>query len=170
MTTAYKTTGIKNKFKTVFYGPGWHEGTPRMGLYEEIPKIDPKKPPVKYDPDMQTSLLIYCFLQSLITVGYLNFVLLKLDSFNIRFLQALAFWIILTLFTVGKLMDNENKCKQIELFRALCGLLVSRIFNFSDFDISMPWVKLLQFVYLGSSIFMIYSILAPKSEKEIKKD
>jgi alkylglycerol monooxygenase len=30
-----------NKFKRVFYGPGWSEGKPRMGIRSDLPAVDP---------------------------------------------------------------------------------------------------------------------------------
>lgn len=31
--------GWKNKLKVIFYGPGWQPGKPRLGLYEDLPKV-----------------------------------------------------------------------------------------------------------------------------------
>jgi len=35
----YSTPGLVNKFKVLFYGPGWAEGKPRLGLESDIPKV-----------------------------------------------------------------------------------------------------------------------------------
>ena len=36
---AWKTQGVANKFKAVFYGPGWVEGGPRMGDPSQLPEV-----------------------------------------------------------------------------------------------------------------------------------
>lgn len=30
---------ISDKLSTIFKGPGWHKGTPRLGLHEELPEV-----------------------------------------------------------------------------------------------------------------------------------
>ncbi|KAG0176983.1 hypothetical protein DFQ28_004515, partial [Apophysomyces sp. BC1034] len=63
------TQGFTNKLKVLFYGPGWHEGTPRTGLYEEIPEIDIDHPPPKYNPPLTTAINFYAVVQT----GVVNF-------------------------------------------------------------------------------------------------
>lgn len=33
-------SGMINKFKAVFYGPGWFPGAPKLGFYEQLPEVD----------------------------------------------------------------------------------------------------------------------------------
>ena len=37
---AWNTPGIVNKFKAVFYGPGWVKGGPRLGDPTQLPEVD----------------------------------------------------------------------------------------------------------------------------------
>jgi len=32
-------TGLVEKFKAVFYGPGWFPGTPRLGNLDDLPDV-----------------------------------------------------------------------------------------------------------------------------------
>ena len=38
-TRVINTPGVLNKFKVVFYGPGWDVGKPRLGYIHEIPEV-----------------------------------------------------------------------------------------------------------------------------------
>lgn len=32
-------SGLGNKFKAIFYGPGWVPGSPKLGYYEQLPEV-----------------------------------------------------------------------------------------------------------------------------------
>jgi len=35
----FSVSGMVNKWKSLFYGPGWMPGTPRLGNYDELPEV-----------------------------------------------------------------------------------------------------------------------------------
>eukprot|EP00164_Ancoracysta_twista_P002199 GFYU01002906.1.p1 GENE.GFYU01002906.1~~GFYU01002906.1.p1 ORF type:complete len:472 (+),score=115.39 GFYU01002906.1:51-1418(+) len=58
--------GLSNKLKVWFYGPGWHPGTPRTGLLEEIPDI--KAPQPRYNSTVHGFLYFYVLVHFVITL------------------------------------------------------------------------------------------------------
>ena len=55
--TAWSTPGLMNKVWVFLKGPGWAPGKPRLGLIQEIPKVD--RPAPKYNPTLARSFQIY---------------------------------------------------------------------------------------------------------------
>ncbi|KAF7726604.1 hypothetical protein EC973_008568 [Apophysomyces ossiformis] len=67
--TCYAAPTLSSKMKVLFYGPGWHEGTPRTGLLEEIPPIPTDAPPQKYDPAVPMALDIYVVIHFVLLIA-----------------------------------------------------------------------------------------------------
>ncbi|KAF9352945.1 hypothetical protein BGX26_009256 [Mortierella sp. AD094] len=114
------TPGVANKFKVVFYGPGWHPGTPRTGLLSEIPDIDLKNPPEKYDPVLPSKFNYYVCAHftivlvvgsALLAEGYKILPLWQTQAISIAFLISLV--------TLAKIMDAKPYGLKAELFRTL---------------------------------------------------
>ncbi|KAJ3267921.1 hypothetical protein HDV01_003721 [Terramyces sp. JEL0728] len=168
-TTAYNTPGFTNKLKVFFYGPGWHEGTPRLGDPEEIPKIDQKSPPVKYDPPMNSSTAWYTALHSVALVGFVDFALLNAKVFPNRYSQALAGWIFIGFYSVSKMMENKKSATAIEFVRMATGLGLSalvaknQVLNFSP-----SLINGLRVFYGASGLYMGYKLI--KSLNKQKKE
>ncbi|RUP51234.1 hypothetical protein BC936DRAFT_149336 [Jimgerdemannia flammicorona] len=74
--TAWSTRGLVNKFKVIFYGPGWHDDTPRTGLLSEIPVIPKELPSAKYDHIVPGWVNPYVFVHFVILLGATAIVLL----------------------------------------------------------------------------------------------
>jgi len=68
VTTFRSTKGIRDKLRVLFYGPGWHKGTGRLGNVLEIPDVH--RPQMKYDRSMGEEVLwLYVAWQTALILG-----------------------------------------------------------------------------------------------------
>ncbi|KAJ2959285.1 hypothetical protein NQZ79_g5196 [Umbelopsis isabellina] len=117
--TCWATSGITNKLKVLFYGPGWHEGTPRTGLLEEIPLIAKDVPPEKHDPTVPKAVNIYVVSHFALLI-VINSILLDMKHVlefkyaSIAF--AFVFW---TLTSFGWIFDHKKLAIETEFLRTM---------------------------------------------------
>ncbi|KAG0343902.1 hypothetical protein BG004_004901 [Podila humilis] len=118
--TVLSTPGFTNKLKVVFYGPGWHEGVPRTGLLSEIPEVDIKNPPIKYDPILPRRFNYYIAFHFLI-VSAVSSPLLA-GGYKVLPLwqtQLISLAILSSFVCLSKVMDAKSYGLKAELFRCL---------------------------------------------------
>ncbi|KAF9418011.1 hypothetical protein BGZ94_009808 [Podila epigama] len=118
--TVLVTPGFTDKLKVVFYGPGWHPGVPRTGLLSEIPEVDLKNPPKKYDPILPARFNYYIVLQFAI-VAVMSSGLLA-EGYKILPLwqtQAVCIATLISFLTMSKIMDAKPSGLKVELARTL---------------------------------------------------
>lgn len=124
--TFWSTTGILNKFKVLFYGPGWHDDTPRTGLLEEIPLIAKDIPPQKYDPSLSLGINIYVVAHFAVLVA-VNGILLdhKPGELDFSVVVTTSTYIFSTLTTFGYIFDHKQWAIEYEFIRSLlvCGAI-----------------------------------------------
>ncbi|KAG0322823.1 hypothetical protein BGZ99_003135 [Dissophora globulifera] len=116
----WATPGLGNKFKVVFYGPGWHPGVPRLGLLSEIPDVDLKNPPVKYDPVLPSKFNYYIAVQ--FTIVMVVGSLLLAEGYKILPLwqtQFISVMFLISLVALSKVMDAKPYGLKAELTRTL---------------------------------------------------
>ncbi|KAG0306388.1 hypothetical protein BGZ98_002464 [Dissophora globulifera] len=116
----WATPGLGNKFKVVFYGPGWHPGVPRLGLLSEIPDVDLKNPPVKYDPVLPSKFNYYIAVQ--FTIVMVVGSLLLAEGYKILPLwqtQFISVMFLISLVALSKVMDAKPYGLKAELARTL---------------------------------------------------
>lgn len=120
--TAWNTEGLVNKVKVFVYGPGWAPGKPRTGLIEDIPDI--KAPCERYNPLMSNWCNAYVFVHFVsFTCGYLLLAFNFLNLSGMRF-HLLAAFVILSMTSVGAIMDGKYYAPLFELFRCLTFFVV----------------------------------------------
>lgn len=124
--TFWSTSGMLNKFKVLFYGPGWHDNTPRTGLLEEIPLIAKDIPPQKYDPSLSLGINIYVVSHFAVLI-VVNGILLDHKSGELDFSVVLAAstYIFSTLTTFGYIFDHKRWAIEFEFLRSMfvCGAI-----------------------------------------------
>ncbi|KAF9581864.1 hypothetical protein BGW38_000962 [Lunasporangiospora selenospora] len=114
------TPGFTDKLKVLFYGPGWHPGVPRTGLLEEIPEVDVKNPPKKYDPILPSKFNYYVGFHFAIVIAVGSALLA--EGFKILPLwqsQAISIAFLLSLVSLAKIMDAKSFGLKVELARTL---------------------------------------------------
>lgn len=176
------TPGFADKLKVVFYGPGWHPGVPRTGLLEEIPDIDVKNPPIKYDPKLPMLFNYYVALQALIASAMGSALLAGgyqvLPQWQT---QVLAINTLVSFTTIGKVMDVKPNGLKLELVRTLATFFIAEFVARSGYWDQTYWQRrgtlaladtcLLSTVFLGWCVYKYgnnWTSLTPAVAKQDK--
>ncbi|XP_007944857.1 alkylglycerol monooxygenase [Orycteropus afer afer] len=121
-TTFWTTPGFFNKFSVIFKGPGWGPGKPRLGLSEEIPEVTGKE--IAFSSPASQLLKTYAIVQfALMLAFYEETFAYKTALSQITLLLRIGF-IILTLTSIGFLMDQRPEAAIMETFRCLVFLVL----------------------------------------------
>ncbi|KAF9980174.1 hypothetical protein BGZ65_005449 [Modicella reniformis] len=157
------TPGIANKFKVVFYGPGWHPGVPRLGLLSEIPDVDLKHPPKKYDPILASKFNYYIAFHFAIVMIVGSAVLA--EGYKILPLwqtQAICVAFLLSLTALSKIMDAKSYGLKVELTRTLGVFFLAEFVARSGYYEQTYWERrstlLVADTFFVSSVFLGWNI------------
>jgi sterol desaturase/sphingolipid hydroxylase (fatty acid hydroxylase superfamily) len=105
--------GISNKFKSLFYGPGW---TYAPQSEKEIVH--------KYRVPLSTKMIAYLGFMFLQTIAFSSYVLFSYKTMPSNMVIILASVSIFSLWSIGNLADNKKYAVWIEVFRVvLIGVL-----------------------------------------------
>uniref|UniRef100_A0A8D1AAJ7 Alkylglycerol monooxygenase n=2 Tax=Sus scrofa TaxID=9823 RepID=A0A8D1AAJ7_PIG len=136
-TTFWATPGFFNKFSVMFKGPGWSPGKPRLGLSEEIPEV--KGNEVPFSSSASQLLRIYAVVQfALMLTFYEETFADKAALSQVTLLLRVCF-IILTLTSIGFLLDQKPKAAVLETFRCLLFLMLCRFGHLKPFIPSLSF-------------------------------
>ncbi|KAG0222647.1 fatty acid hydroxylase superfamily-domain-containing protein [Mortierella sp. GBAus27b] len=157
------TPGIANKFKVVFYGPGWHPGVPRTGLLSEIPDVDLKNPPKKYDPALPSKFNYYIGFHfaivsvvgsGLLAEGYKILPMWQTQSICVAFL--------ISLISLAKIMDAKSYGLKVELARTLGIFFLAEFVARSGYYQQTYWERrgtlVIADTFFVSSVFLGWNI------------
>ncbi|KAG2237640.1 fatty acid hydroxylase superfamily-domain-containing protein [Thamnidium elegans] len=167
--TCWSTPGLVNKFKVLFYGPGWHDDTPRTGLLEEIPLIAKDVPPQKYDPSLSLGINIYVLIQFALVIA-VNGLLLDHQpgvlDFSVEFVTAGYVFVTLTVF--GRIFDQKTWAIETEFVRTLgvCGIIEIA----KQKGLLPQQIIVLQLLHLFGGLWFISTQKSYLKKKEIKKE
>ncbi|XP_041039093.1 alkylglycerol monooxygenase isoform X1 [Carcharodon carcharias] len=113
--TFWATPGINNKISVIFNGPGWEPGKPRLGCLEDIPTINGKEMP--HNPQIPAWLQLYAMLHFTFILGvYMHIFANKSALSEITILLGIGY-IMLTLTSVGLMMENRSSVALLETIR-----------------------------------------------------
>ncbi|XP_036912152.1 alkylglycerol monooxygenase isoform X3 [Sturnira hondurensis] len=138
-TTFWATPGFFNKFSVIFKGPGWGPGKPRLGLNEEIPEVTGKEIP--YSSSASHLLRIYAVLQFALMLAFYEDTFADKTALSQFTLLLRVCFIILTLTSIGLLLDQRPKAAAVETSRCLVFLVLCR------FGHLKPLIPSLSFVF-----------------------
>lgn len=130
--TFWSTPGFSNKMSVIFKGPGWGPGKPRLGLSEELPKVTGDEKP--YDPRLSISLQIYAMVHFILLIAVYQ------HMFEAKFVLTQAtllvriLYILLTLTSLGFLLEKQPKAAMLESVRCFVFLLLQK-YGFLSTDI-----------------------------------
>lgn len=177
------TSGVGNKLKVVFYGPGWHPGVPRLGLLSEIPDVDLQNPPKKYDPALPSKFNYYIGIHFTIVMVVASALLA--EGFKILPLwqtQLISILFLTTLITLAKMMDAKTFGLKVELARTLGIFLMAEFVARSGYYTQTYWERrgtlMVADTYFVSSLFLGWNIyklgsnwatVATKTDVEVKE-
>lgn len=123
--TFWTTPGFFHKFSVLFKGPGWGPGKPRLGLSKEIPEVTGQEVP--FSSSASQLLKIYTVLQFAVMLTFYEETFANSSALSqITLLLRLSF-IILTLTSIGFLLDQRPKAATVETLRCLMFLTLYRL-------------------------------------------
>uniref|UniRef100_A0A5F9D3J7 Alkylglycerol monooxygenase n=1 Tax=Oryctolagus cuniculus TaxID=9986 RepID=A0A5F9D3J7_RABIT len=124
-TTFWATPGFFNKFSVIFKGPGWGPGKPRLGLSEEIPQVTGKEVP--FSSSASQLLKLYTVVQFALMLGFYEDTFADTAVLSQVTLLLRVCFIILTLTSIGFLLDQRPKAASVETLRCLMFLMLFRL-------------------------------------------
>ncbi|KAH6930585.1 hypothetical protein HPB50_014751 [Hyalomma asiaticum] len=123
--------GLGNKLSTLFKGPGWQPGKPRLGDPNDIPDV--RRPIEAYAP--KTTLLCKIYVAVHFAIVVIGYVKLKHWSpvISTGTLLCGIIYIFLSLGAMGAFLDKRNYACALEAFRCvLMFVLDARVFHLSS--------------------------------------
>lgn len=117
---ARRATRLADKVRLFFKPPGWQPE--EMGGFVAAPEVDPGH--VKYDATLTRGLAVYVFVQFLIVLGGATFLLFRQDDLSFGARSAGAFAILITLVSLGGLLERKPWARWLEPLRAI-GLIAA---------------------------------------------
>ncbi|KAM5271804.1 alkylglycerol monooxygenase [Ctenodactylus gundi] len=138
-TTFWATPGFLHKFSVIFKGPGWSLGKPRLGLSEDIPEITGKE--VSYSSTASQRLKLYTVVQFGLMLAFYEETFANANALSQLTLLLRVFFIILTLTSIGFLLDQRPSASIVETLRCMVFLMLY------EFGHLKPLVPSLSFVF-----------------------
>ncbi|XP_028624648.1 alkylglycerol monooxygenase isoform X3 [Grammomys surdaster] len=123
-TTFWATPGFCHKFSVLFKGPGWGPGKPRLGLSEEIPEVTGEEVP--FSSGASQLLKIYTVLQFVVMLAFYEETFANTAVLSQVTLLLRVFFIILTLTSIGFLLDQKPMAAIVETLWCLLFLTLYR--------------------------------------------
>uniref|UniRef100_A0A667HI18 Alkylglycerol monooxygenase n=1 Tax=Lynx canadensis TaxID=61383 RepID=A0A667HI18_LYNCA len=136
-TTFWATPGFFNKFSVLFKGPGWSPGKPRLGLSEEIPEVTGKEVP--FSSSVSHLLRIYAVVQFALTLAFYEETFADKAGLSQVTLLLRVCFVILTLTSIGFLLDQRPKAAVLETFHCLVFLMLCRFGHLKPFTPSLSF-------------------------------
>ncbi|XP_074051511.1 alkylglycerol monooxygenase-like isoform X3 [Macrotis lagotis] len=122
-TTFWITPGFWNKLSVIFKGPGWSPGKPRLGLSEEIPEVTGKEVP--YGTRVSGSLQLYVVVHFVLLLGFYEDTFADKGALSQVTLLLRSGYIMLTLTSIGFLMEERPQAPILETIRCSVFLILS---------------------------------------------
>ena len=117
-------------FSILFKGPGWEPGKPRLGLVEDIEDVQKGDPNLNpYDPQISQWRQIYCCIHFFIILWFHVWMTQESVVIESRGKLIISFiFILLSLTSFGKIMDDERNAKLIEFSRCIIFFWIQTIY------------------------------------------
>nr|XP_042116629.1 alkylglycerol monooxygenase isoform X4 [Peromyscus maniculatus bairdii] len=122
--TFWATPGFFHKFSVLFKGPGWGPGKPRLGLSEEIPEVTGQEVPLSSAASQL--LKMYTVLQFAVMLAFYEETFANAEVLSQVTLLLRVCSIILTLTSIGVLLDQSPQAAVVETLRCLMFLTLHR--------------------------------------------
>ncbi|XP_060223232.1 alkylglycerol monooxygenase isoform X3 [Meriones unguiculatus] len=123
-TTFWATPGFCHKFSVLFKGPGWSPGKPRLGLSEDIPEVTGQEVPLSSPASLL--LKMYAVLQFVVMLAFYEETFADTEALSQVTIFLRVLFIILTLTSIGFLLDQRPEAALLETLRCLMFLTLYR--------------------------------------------
>ncbi|KAK5578160.1 hypothetical protein RB653_003113 [Dictyostelium firmibasis] len=160
-------SSIKEKLKSIFYGPGWKKGdTNRIGDLSTIPIPTEKDEKERIKPSLSTSLNIYLFihyfLSSFLALSLRSLFEDKIGSANVT---CSFIFVYMGLTSFGAIFDRKWYAILLEHSRLWSFIIYTLYLESNSSIISQNFqiISLIRYIYFFSSMFLIIKKLSPWS-------
>nr|XP_060638135.1 alkylglycerol monooxygenase [Anolis sagrei ordinatus] len=137
--TFWNMPGFCNKLSVIFKGPGWGPGKPRLGLLKDIPEITGKEVP--FNLKLPSYLRVYAVIHFILMLGfYIDMFASKSTLSQVTLLMRVGY-IILTLTSIGFLMEQRPEAGFLEFARCSTFLALHK------FGYLKTYIPLLSIIY-----------------------
>ncbi|MEQ8239845.1 MAG: sterol desaturase family protein [Cyclobacteriaceae bacterium] len=117
----YHTGGFSNKVKVLAYKPGWRPA--ELGGYQKVSEVD-KLRFSKFDLHPSPKLAYYVVFQFLILLGVTSAFLFQLNTLSLETKLIFSGFIVLSVGTLGVLLENKRQWLWLEFVRNLFFVLL----------------------------------------------
>ncbi|KAJ3211609.1 hypothetical protein HK099_007961 [Clydaea vesicula] len=180
MEKTWKSKGVVNKFKALFYGPGWTPEKPelRLGEIKDIPPVQNlKKDPdaeIKdlYNPVIPLIVNFYVLLHFAVIIAVQNMVMVRIDSAEAYTLNPvlpfIAAFLYFSMTSIGMILDGKKQGIILECIRVAAIPFLCRFLELNEsliIFIDIFSISSFLFSLYGFSLFSIKQgsdILEPK--------
>ncbi|KAF2368702.1 Fatty acid hydroxylase [Trinorchestia longiramus] len=136
-----------DSFKSLFFGPGWTPGSPRLGFpLPDQPTGVPKRK--KYDPHLSRFLELYTLIHIVMAFFIQRFLTLHFASLSVSTVTINTAFVVSTVFSIGALYDGWASAMPMEALRCIFYFIYSAVYPLLEEDI----VNRLILVFLAFSI------------------
>lgn len=144
-------SGLANKFKVLFMGPGWAQKQNNGKTTALSTK--------KYNTHLSSSMQGYLLIQYIVVLGFSAWFLFRHGQLNMYYKIGSAAFILLSVMSIGRIFDKQLNFIRFEYIR----LFLSALFYYFVFQIaSMKMTLSLILLILLSAV--VYSIVRKKEE------
>jgi alkylglycerol monooxygenase len=134
----------KDKIKVPFWGPGWSPGKPRLGHYEDIPKIE--YPVVLWDPPMNLAEKGYVIWHFAITIVFYHELTLRHSSISQFTVTCGILALLYTITSLGFIMERREFSPLMEVTRCVA--------FFAAEQLLVPVVEPLEYMGFGRATIL----------------
>ncbi|TSN03417.1 Alkylglycerol monooxygenase [Bagarius yarrelli] len=122
--------GITHKLSVIFNGPGWTPGKPRLGDPDDLPEVTGKEVP--HNPEWSAALKAYVHVQFLLVLVVYNNLFATEQMLSQSTVLLITGYILLTLTTLGYIMDQSPNAALWETLRCVLMLVLHRFHYISS--------------------------------------
>ncbi|XP_058270405.1 alkylglycerol monooxygenase isoform X2 [Hemibagrus wyckioides] len=140
--------GITHKLSVIFKGPGWMPGTPRLGDPDDLPEVTGKEVP--HNPEWSTLLQTYVHVHFILVLVVYNNLFETEHMLSQATVLLITGYMLLTLTTLGYIMDQSPNAAVWEMSRCLLMLALHR---FGYISSSVPLLA------LATEVFAVLSAI-----------
>ncbi|XP_057371745.1 alkylglycerol monooxygenase-like [Daphnia carinata] len=147
---------VTDKFKAIFYGPGWVPGSPKLGHYDQLPETIIRE---KFSHPLTPHDQIYAAIHFLLLSEGYRAMATHYEEFDGWLLYGCCAYVIVSLISIGLLFNRNSWFPWIEMIRCLVFLAYQL-----HFELFLTETIGMNLIMNGIRLFYLYSALQCKIE------
>ncbi|KAI6656546.1 hypothetical protein LOD99_1341 [Oopsacas minuta] len=159
----YNIKGVKNKLSVLLMGPGWTEGSPRLGDPSKLPDI--RAPQPRYDRNISNAVSVYGLIHFVLIIAMFDFFIRKQQYLSALSLSVGILLILFSLLCFGFIFDDKEDAISFEITRLVTvfiGTFIGERFDALDPNTAL----IIRFVIIVSIGFWVSNHFNKKKKVE----